>query len=158
MAPLTGSILLAALLLGGSAHAGTAFVDARDYPTSALGHERFLAAERLLAKGFHTICGDTFCEGQYYNLWPMRLRCSVQRDSGVVGRCVWTFAGSETWVRQTGRIAVDQGAYACVLPVAPGSRLDALLTLWESRSADEALDVPLPGSGQSVYAALTDCL
>ncbi|WP_295572433.1 hypothetical protein [Stenotrophomonas maltophilia] len=146
------------LLSAGAAQAGPAFVDARDYPTSAMGHERFLAAERRLVRGFDNICGDTFCEGQYYNLWAMRLRCSVQRDTGVVGSCVWTFAGSDTRVRNTGRIDVDLGSYACVLPVPPGTPLSQLLEVWETGSADDALHAPLPGTGQNTYDALVDCL
>lgn len=149
--------LVCALLMAANAQAIPQFVDARDYPNPATGHERFLAAERLLVRGFDDICGDTFCEGQYYNLQAMRLRCSVQRDTGVVARCVWTFAGSYTRVQQTGRIDVDQGRYACVLPLAAGTRLDELLAAWESAGYD-ALHAPLPGTNTHVYEGLTDCL
>ena len=146
------------LLIAGAAQAGPAFVDARDYPTSAMGHERFLAAERRLVRGFDNVCGDTFCEGQYYNLRPMRLRCSVHRASGVVGSCIWTFAGSYTQVQQTGQIDVDHGTYACVLPLAPGTRLAELLGVWDAATGYDALHATLPGTRTHVYDGLTECL
>ncbi|AWB79798.1 hypothetical protein D7Y57_09900 [Stenotrophomonas maltophilia] len=149
--------LVCALLMAANAQATPQFVDARDYPNPATGRERFLAAERLLVRGFDDICGDTFCEGQYYNLRAMRLRCSVQRATGVVARCVWTFAGSYTWVQKTGQIDVDQGRYACMLPLAAGTRLDELLAAWE-RAGHEALNATLPGTSTHVYEGLTDCL
>lgn len=152
-----GRWLLCGLLLAGTAQAAPAFVDARDYPDPATGRERFLAAERMLVRGFDDVCGDTFCEGQYYNLWAMRLRCSVERATGVVASCVWTFAGSETWVRKDGRIDVDHGTYACTLPLAPATRLEELLQVWQA-SGHEAIDAPLPGTTTSVYDGLTDCL
>lgn len=152
-----GRWLLCALLLAGTAQAAPVFVDARDYPDPATGRGRFLAAERMLVRGFDDICGDTFCEGQYYNLWAMRLRCSVERATGVVASCVWTFAGSETWVQKDGRIDVDHGTYACTLPLAPATRLEELLQVWQA-SGHEAIDAPLPGTTTSVYDGLTDCL
>lgn len=157
MRTVLGIALLAALLLTGAAHAAPVFVDARDYPTPGAGHERFLAAERMLVRGFDDVCGDTFCEGQYYNLWAMRLRCSVQQATGVVGSCVWTFAGSDTRVQNYGRIDVDHGSYACTLPLAPETRLEQLLQVWLV-AGHEAIDAPLPGTTTSVYDGLTDCL
>lgn len=150
--------LVCALLMAANAQAEPLYVDARDYPNPATGRERFLAAERLLVRGFDDICGDTFCEGQYYNLRAMRLRCSVQRATGVVASCVWTFAGSYTWVHQAGRIDVDQGSYACVLPLAVGTRLDELLAAWEGGAGNDALHATLPGTDTHVYEGLTDCL
>jgi len=113
--------LACGLLMASGAQANPQFVDARDHPDPAAGRERFLAAERLLVRGFDDICGDTFCEGQYYNLRPMRLRCSVHRASGVVGSCIWTFAGSYTRVQQTGQIDVDHGTYALRAPACTGN-------------------------------------
>jgi len=153
-----GQGLACALLLAGTAQAGPPHVDARDYPAPGAGHARFVAAERRLERGFDNICGDTFCEGEYYNLRAMRLRCSVHQASGAVGSCVWTFAGSQTWVRQTGKIDVDHAMYACKLPLAAGTSLEQLLQLWEAGSPDDALDASLPGSTVSAYEALTDCL
>jgi len=151
-------LLACTLLMAMGAQAAPSSVDARDYPDPASGRERFLAAERRLVRGFDNICGDTFCEGEYYNLRAMRLRCSVHQASGAVGSCVWTFAGSQTWVRQTGKIDVDHAMYACKLPLAAGTSLEQLLQLWEAGSSDDALDASLPGSTVSAYEALTDCL
>ncbi|AWH22636.1 hypothetical protein C1933_16150 [Stenotrophomonas sp. ZAC14D2_NAIMI4_6] len=150
--------LCAGMLLAGPVQAAGPYVDARQYPTSAAGHERFLAAERALERGFDDVCGDTFCEGQYYNLWAMRLRCSVHSGSGLLAGCIWTFAGSDTRVRGDGRFDVDQGAFACALPIAAGTRLEDVLRAWEAAPAREAIHVPVPGMPGSVYEALTDCL
>ncbi|AWH26493.1 hypothetical protein [Stenotrophomonas sp. YAU14D1_LEIMI4_1] len=151
-----------ALMVGGllvaPAHAGGRYIDARHYPSNAAGHMRFVAVERALERGFDDICGDTFCEGQYYNLWAMRLRCSVHSGSGVLAGCIWTFAGSDTRVRGDGRFDVDQGAIACALPIAAGTRLEDVLRAWEAAPAREAIHVPVPGMPGSVYEALTDCL
>ncbi|WP_164115894.1 hypothetical protein [Stenotrophomonas maltophilia] len=150
--------LACGLLMASSAQATPQFVDARDHPDPAAGRERFLAAERLLVSGFDDICGDTFCEGQYYNLRPMRLRCSVHRATGVVGSCIWTFAGSYTQVQQTGQIDVDHGTYACVLPLAPGTCLPELLGVWDAATGYDALHATLPGTRTHVYDGLTECL
>ncbi|WP_241895070.1 hypothetical protein, partial [Stenotrophomonas maltophilia] len=122
------------------------------------GHERFLAAERQLVRGFDEVCGDTFCEGQYINLWAMRLRCSVEQVAGVVVQCVWTFAGSDTRVKPSGLIKVNRGRYACVLPLAAGTRLETLLQVWETGDGFDALHAPLPGTTANTYDALVDCL
>ncbi len=157
--PIFPRSMLLGVLVAGSAQGGPAFVDARDYPAPGMGHERFLAAERTLVAGFDDVCGDTFCEGQYYNLQAMRLRCSVRPATGEVGSCVWTFAGSETGVRTSGRIDVDLGSYACELPLAAGTPLRQLLEVWETAgSGHDALHAPLPGTTGNTYDALVDCL
>ncbi|KRG49108.1 hypothetical protein ARC23_15360 [Stenotrophomonas beteli] len=150
--------LLGGVLCASAAQAAPVFVDARDYTGPGGGHERFLAAERQLVRGFDAVCGDTFCEGQYINLWAMRLRCSVERATGVVAQCVWTFAGSDTRVHTSGLITVDRGRFACVLPLAPGTRLEALLQAWETGDGHDALRAPLPGTTGNTYDALVDCL
>ncbi|HFF3760041.1 hypothetical protein I5U56_10525 [Stenotrophomonas maltophilia] len=150
--------LACGLLLAGPAQAGPLYVDARDYPAPGAGHARFLAAERQLVRGFDDVCGDTFCEGEYYNLRAMRLRCSVQQSTGVVAGCIWTFAGSSTRVHPIGRIDADHGTYACVLPLAVDTRLEELLTAWDTGNGYDALHATLPGTRTHVYDGLTDCL
>lgn len=133
-----------------------AYVDARDYPRPGQGHGRFRALEQALVRGFDNICGDTFCEGDYYNLQAMRLRCSVHARSGRLGQCVWTFAGSNAWVAPAdGSITVDARDWACALPLAPATPLALLL---DTLRGDDAIDQPLPGTRTSTYDSLTSCL
>ncbi len=134
------------------------FVDARLHPDQASGWERFRNVERALVAGFDDVCGDTFCEGEYYNLQPMRLRCSVERATGQVAACTWTFVGSSTSVRSDGSIDVDLRSYACVLPLAVGTPLESLLQALEAVPPRDSIDVPLPGTSTSVYDGLTECL
>lgn len=138
--------------------AGDRYVDARLYPDPTSGWERFRNVERALVAGFDDVCGDTFCEGEYYNLRPMRLRCAVEQASGQVAGCTWTFVGSNTTVLGDGRIDVDLRSYACTLPLAAGTPLEGLLQALESVPPRDAIDVPLPGTTTSVYDGLTGCL
>ncbi len=146
------------LLAGVPALAGDRYVDARLYPDQGSGWERFRGVERALVAGFDDVCGDTFCEGEYYNLQAMRLRCSVERASGQVAGCTWTFAGSNTTVLDDGSIDVDLRSYACVLPLAEGTPLESLLHALETVPPRDSIDVPLPGTSTSVYDALVNCL
>lgn len=134
------------------------YVDARLYPDAASGWARFHSVERALVAGFDDVCGDTFCEGEYYNLQAMRLRCAVQRATGQVAGCMWTFAGSNSSVLDDGHIDVDLRSYACALPLAAGTPLESLLQALEAVPPRDAIDVPLPGTSTSVYDGLTDCL
>lgn len=134
------------------------YVDARLYPDPGSGWERFGSVERALVAGFDDVCGDTFCEGEYYNLQAMRLRCSVEQANGQVAGCTWTFAGSNTSVLGDGRIDVDLRSYACALPLSPGTPLEDLLQALEAAPGRSAIDVPLPGTSTSVYDGLTQCL
>lgn len=135
---------------------GDVYVDARDHPTPGAGIVAFGAMERALVRGFDAICGDTFCEGEYGNLRALQLRCAVTRDTGRVGRCLWSFAGSTARVEgQSPLPAVDARTWACELPVVPGTALSNLLALLSGR---DALDTPPPGTDVSTYEALVECL
>ncbi len=152
---MTGLLLC---LAGPAATAADRYVDARLYPDAGSGWQRFLAVERALVAGFDDVCGDTFCEGEYYNLQAMRLRCAVERASGTVAGCVWTFAGSNSSVLGDGSIDMDLRSYACALPLAVGTPLESLLQALEAAPPRESIDVPLPGTSVSVYDGLTECL
>ncbi|WP_244880176.1 hypothetical protein [Stenotrophomonas rhizophila] len=132
------------------------YVDARDYPGQGQGGTRFRALEQALVRGFDDVCGDTFCEGEYYNLQAMRLRCSVHAASGRVGECRWTFAGSNMDVdAATGAVTVDARDWACRLPLAAQTPLPRLLATLQG---PEAIDTVLPGTATTVYEGLTTCL
>jgi hypothetical protein len=132
------------------------YVDARDYPGQGQGVTHFRALEQALVRGFDDVCGDTFCEGEYYNLQAMRLRCSVHAASGRVGECRWTFAGSNMDVdAATGAVTVDARDWACRLPLAAQTPLPRLLATLQG---PEAIDTVLPGTATTVYEGLTTCL
>jgi hypothetical protein len=119
--------------------------------------ERWFDLKRVLAREFDEVCGDTFCEGDYTNLQPLRLRCSVAVSTGALRSCIWLFAGSWETVRPaTGSIEVHAKVFRCRLPFsgAPSALLDALLG---PGSAEGPLRRPIPGSGGSIYDALGDC-
>lgn len=145
-------------LAAAPAPAGGPYVDARDYPTPAQGWARFRAVEALLVRGFDDICGDTFCEGEYSNLQALRFRCSVQQASGRVQACAWTFTGSTASVdSSTGQIEVDARTWTCPTPLLAGTPLELLLATLE-QAREDALHTPLPGTPDSIYDGLTDCL
>lgn len=109
-----------------------------------------------LRVGFDDVCGDTFCEGDYTNLQPLRLRCSANEATRVVKRCQWTFAASnETINATTGQIKVDAPIFRCRIPVASGTTVAELARAW---GGPDPLRAPIPRTGRSVYDALGDCL
>lgn len=145
-------------LLGpeGPRQAAPAYVDARHYPTESEGWQRFRAVETRLVRGFDQICGDTFCEGEYHNLQALRFRCSVEKATGRVHACAWTFTASSARVApDDGQLLVAAPTWTCAVPLAPGTSLQVFLQTLER---DDALHVPLPGSRESIYDALTECL
>jgi len=132
------------------------YVDVYDYFTSDAQFEAWYSLRTRLEAGFDDICGDTFCEGDWSNITPLRLRCSVQRGSGRIGRCVWSFAASNEEIdARTGAIDVETHAWECVLPIAPHTPIDALLA---ALAGDDPLQTPLPGTDRTIYDGLGDCL
>ncbi len=148
--------LLALAGSGYSAAARAEYVDAVDYPGNAEGWEVFLALQKKLEYDFDQICGDSFCEGDYSDYRPLRYRCSVERETGVMRQCVWTFAATEVSVEPTtGRLLVDTHTWRCFSPIAPGTTLGAF---YQALDVDDPLFEPLPGNGTSIYEGLIDCL
>ncbi|WP_395680630.1 hypothetical protein [Dokdonella sp.] len=156
--------LLAAIAMGIAAahplHAAApstrAYVDAYEYFTTDAQFEAWYSIRAALEDGFDDICGDTFCEGDWSNITPLRLRCSVQLGSGRIGRCVWSFAASNEEIdARSGAITVDTQAWRCVLPVAPRTTIAELLA---ALAGDDPLYTPLPRTTLSVYDALSYCL
>lgn len=131
-------------------------VDARDYPTPGAGRAAFERMEQDLVRGFDDICGDTFCEGEFFNLRALQLRCAVAAEDGTVAGCLWSFAGSDTSVLADAAVPqVHARTYACALPLAPGTPLDTLLRTLVGRGA---LHTPLPGTRSTSYDGLIGCL
>lgn len=149
--------LLACLLpLGPAAAADPGYGDATEYFQTDAQYEAWFELTRGLRRDFDWICGDTFCEGEYTNIQPLRFRCSAHRGSGRIGMCVWTFAAShEEIARATGRIGVQRAFWQCRTPLAAGTTIDQLLA---ALAVDEPLYAPLPGLRQTVMDGLIDCL
>ena len=103
---------------------------------------------------FVALCGDTFCEGEYANLNPLSISCSVSSKIGHVHDCAWTFAASELAVDpQTSAIAIDAPTFVCHFH--PKGTAKQLLAAWSSSS--DAIHAPMPGGSGSLYDALGDC-
>ena len=117
--------------------------------------EAWYGAKGRLREDFDQICGDTFCEGDYSNIQPLRLRCSADAR-GRVGQCVWTFAASNEEIdAATGRISVQPKVWRCRLPLAPMTSVSALVGALD---VAEPLYATLPGTDRSIYDGLSDCL
>jgi hypothetical protein len=135
------------------------YVDAIDYPDDEEGWDRFHDLAGRLTRDFDAICGDTFCEGDYSNIQSLRFRCSVERATGHMGECVWTFAGSyEDIDPKSGRVQVDARIWNCKAPLAPGTSVDSFYAALEGGRWMDAIDAPLPGTKRSLYDGLADCL
>lgn len=132
------------------------YVDAEELLSGDDEVEAWYGGLRKLRHDFDQICGDTFCEGDYSNIYALRFRCSVAAATGVLRRCVWVFAASNEEVDpDSGRIVVKPKIWRCAPPLAPKTPLSALLAVL---AKDEPLYAPLPGSSRSIYDGLTDCL
>ncbi len=109
-----------------------------------------------LRRQFDEICGDTFCEGDYSNLQPLRFQCAVDARSRRIGTCVWSFAGSQESIDPaTGHITSQPGFWQCRIPLVPQTSLDRLLAALDN---PQPLYVGLPGSERTVLDGLIDCL
>lgn len=132
------------------------YTDVGSYLVDEASIEAWYTTMHRLREQFDDICGDTFCEGDYSNLQALRYTCSVDRVSGILGQCVWAFAGSIDEVDPyNGRVLVDARAWQCLTPLAPRTTVAQLLTVFAGGSP---LHAPLPGTDRSIYDGLVDCL
>lgn len=141
-----------------SSTAGSAaeYIDISGYLTSDADINAWYTATNQLKKNFDDVCGDTFCEGDYSNIESLDYRCSVDKTTGVVGRCVWVFAASNTEVNpKTGNILVDNQHWRCRSPLAPKTRVADLISALNVTNPIRAI---LPGTSTSIYDGLVDCL
>lgn len=132
------------------------YVDATDWPVSEAGMDRFFSAEARLGTAFDKVCGDTFCEGDYANLRPLQLRCSVDSTKASVKQCVWSFAGSYAGVNgKSGAVQVNAKLYKCKLTLAKDTPVEDFYKVLEG---EHPLETKLPGSRLSIYDSLVGCL
>lgn len=136
---------------------GTAnYVDVSAYLTSDADIDAWYSIVRTLGKNFDDVCGDTFCEGDYSNIESLDFRCSVDKTTGIVGRCTWVFAASNEDINaKTGNILVDNQHWRCRSPLAPKTRIADLIAALNVSTPIQAI---LPGTSQSIYDGLVNCL
>ncbi len=134
----------------------SSFIDAQSYFQTDEEFEAWFTLTRALRTDFDNVCGDTFCEGDYSNFQSLRFRCSVDQQTGTMGSCVWVFGASNEDVDPaTGAIAVDGQIFTCEMPITAGT---AVADFVQALSEPEPIHAPLPGSEQSLYDGLIDCL
>lgn len=164
VAPLIRSLLLAAALsvvlpaIPAVAAPGDVLlhVDLVDYPRPQAQWNAFRDLRHRLEEGFDDVCPDTFCEGEYTDYQPLKLRCSVDRATGTVNACGWAFAASEGRVDPaSGALQFEQPTWLCHFPLGRGTTVAALLAALEGPTP---LFSRLPGSGRTIFEALGDCL
>lgn len=132
------------------------YVDTSAYLTSEADINAWYQLVSTLNQQFDDVCGDTFCEGDYSNIQPLRFRCSVDSRTGVIGECVWVFAASNEEVDPaTGAISVDTQTWTCKAPLARNTNIRAFLT---ALSGTSPINATLPRTTQSLYDGLVDCL
>ncbi len=109
-----------------------------------------------LAAEFAETCGDTFCEGEYSNLTPLGLQCSVTSKRGDIHDCAWTFGASQFLVNPTAAtLEINAPTFTCHFAPKTSTTAAKLFALLDG--ADSAIDTVLPGSSTSIYDSLVDC-
>jgi hypothetical protein len=138
--------------------AATSYVEAGSYFTEPADIDAWYMLTFALKSDFDDVCGDTFCEGDYSNYESLRFRCSVERSSGLVGQCVWTFAASQDEIDPaTGEVIVAGEIWTCPMPLEQGTPARDFLHALSSTD-ERPLYARLPGSERSLYDGLVDCL
>jgi len=111
------------------------------------------ATKQSLARAFDDECGDTFCEGEYPDVTPLRLACAVNLNTSRVSRCSWTFAMADASVDRTGKVVATTTTRRCNVEV--GATVAAFTA---ALAGDDPLHAPLPGKTTSIHDALIGCL
>jgi len=120
--------------------------------------ESWMGVIGSLKQDFDDICGDTYCGGDYSNLEPLRLRCSINTSTKVLKNCTYVFAGSyETVNPTTGTIKTNAKTFSCHISVT-GIALSDFLTTLTAGGSTPPLQRTLPGKTESIYDALGGCL
>lgn len=133
----------------------TFYSDVADYAWS-LGETEglaFQAGRRALNQRFDDICGDSFCEGDFADISPLRLVCSVNNNTKRVARCAWSFAAADLSVDSKGAVVARTTTRTCNVEM--GISASALTTLL---NGDDPLYATIPGKTTSINDALIGCL
>lgn len=132
------------------------YVDVTSYIAEDADVNAWYALVANLERDFDSICGDTFCEGDFSNYRSLAFRCTVD-GRGTLGECAWTLAASQhEVVPRTGRMDVLVEHWVCPIPLAPRLPLTELMTVLSS--APSPLYTALPRSQLTPFDALSACL
>lgn len=160
------STLLTALLAGGalpgcddestgavtSDATATKYVDLGDFITSDADIEKWTQIRIGLVDKFDEICGDTFCGGDFSNIYSIDFTCSVSSKQGRIRECMWTFAASDESIDPaTGSIASTVPFYEC--RVKPTGTVRNFLPQF----GDDPLRSEIAGLDGSLYDAIGEC-
>jgi hypothetical protein len=105
-----------------------------------------------LVDEFDEICPDTFCAGDYTNIYSIDFTCSVSSKQGRIRECLWTFAASdESLDPADGSIAATVPFYEC--RVRPTGTVRNFLPQF----GDDPLRSEIAGLGGSLYDAIGEC-
>jgi hypothetical protein len=133
------------------------YVDMYDYLPTWQQQDAWLNLQYALKRDFDSVCGDTFCSGEFTNIEALRYQCSVNRSTGVIGECIWTFAASDESVNpDTGKVVVNPRIWQCRSPLAPYTHAEELIQALGD--TNRPLSRPLPRSNQTLHYSLSDCL
>ncbi|HEY0251191.1 MAG TPA: hypothetical protein VGC41_06670 [Kofleriaceae bacterium] len=114
-------------------------------------YDGWFGINRQLAANFDDVCGDTFCEGDWTNIQPLRVYCSVTSKRGDIKDCAWAFTASTHEVNGDGKVLADAVTFQCHFkPATTATKLIAAL------GGTDPLHTTLPGMG-SIYDAIGDC-
>ncbi|MFT3693018.1 MAG: hypothetical protein QM831_07745 [Kofleriaceae bacterium] len=114
-------------------------------------YDGWFGIQSQLASNFNDVCGDTFCEGDWTNIQPLRVYCSVTSKRGDIKDCAWAFTASTHEVDASGKVLTDAVTFQCHFkPTGTATKLIAAL------QGDDPLHASLPGMG-SIYDAIGDC-
>jgi hypothetical protein len=131
------------------------YVEASDYYATAANQAKWTASYAALKLGFDTICGDTFCSGDFSDLQSLDVSCAITKSTGNVRSCAWTFGGSYTLVAKTGELALTTKTWSC--PLAVTGSLAQLITVLTSANVDDGVHRALPG-GVAAYDSIAGCV
>jgi hypothetical protein len=120
--------------------------------------QTWIGISSTLKHDFDDVCGDTFCGGDYANLEPLRLRCSLNTATQVLKNCSYVFAGSyETVNATTGTIKVNAKTFSCHISVT-GIKLSDFEATLTAAGTTAPLQRTLPGKSESIYSSLIGCI
>jgi hypothetical protein len=139
-----------------SGGAGTTYVPADAYYTTAAYQQKWTDTAAAFVRGFDNVCGDTFCGGDFGDLRSLALTCSITQSSGNVKSCAWVFGGSYATVATNGALTETAQTWRC--NVAMHGTLPQLIAVLTAAGSDNPIQRALPGGTATAYDALAGCL
>ncbi|CAN5286855.1 hypothetical protein BH11MYX1_BH11MYX1_55000 [soil metagenome] len=139
-------------LAGDEQDSTTTYVQIQEFGTNP-AEDAWYSINSKLQGEFNTVCGDTFCEGDFSNITALRLYCSVTSKHATIHDCAWAFTASTHEIdTKTAAVVPNAVTYQCHFkPKTTGPKLIALL-----QASNDAIHATLPGMG-SIYDTLGAC-